>query len=117
MAESVAVALVAETSTGEPSPAVDGESLITAEALNPVDDLLRGSPVGNLAGALSDIFAIWGMAYAQLDGKSPCMRAAAAQLECLQGKASLQKLRTIDSLQSSSLPEMGPMYTSLYWSV
>ena len=80
----------------EPPLAADGESLITAEALNPVDELIQESPVGNLVGALNDLFALWGMAYAQLDGSSPCMRAAAAQLECLQGKASLQKLRTID---------------------
>lgn len=96
MVESVEVAMVAEPSSGEPLTAADGESLITAEALTPVDELIQESPVGNLAGALNDIFAIWGMAYAQLDGSSPCMRAAAAQLECLQGKASLQKLRTID---------------------
>jgi len=95
-ADSTVLAMVSDTETGEPPAAVAAESLITAEAISSVDELIQESPIGNLEGALHDLFALWGKAYAHLDGNSPCKRAVAARLECLQGKANLQKLRAID---------------------
>lgn len=89
-------AAVAESVAQQVPTAGDSGTPLPGREMHTLAQLFRASPVGDLEGALNDLFAAWGMDYADLAGRSPCQRAAAVKLECLQGRATLEKLRSID---------------------
>lgn len=94
--DSAAPTVVSKTGSEKVQPETDSRFSVSSETANSLDELIQASPVGHLEGALNDLFAVWGITYADLAGHSPCQRATAAKLACFQGRANLEKLDAID---------------------
>ncbi|MEG3617539.1 AAA family ATPase [Magnetovibrio sp. PR-2] len=84
----------------EPEPTPDPEPVLPDAPLSivPAEDALIGdlAQAGSQDRAFVKLFKLWKLDYLKLNGTTPCEKATAAKLSCLQGRTDLQGLKAIN---------------------
>ena len=85
---------VAEQTEQPPVPVIPSPPV----SVEPAEDALIGdlAQPGSQDRAFVKLFKLWKHDYLKLDGTTPCEKAAAAKLSCLQGRTDLQGLKAIN---------------------